>query len=276
MMKKTSEAQSLLQLAWPGLLFCLLLLLVKGAEQSLQVSFYKLGIYPRTFAGLPGIFFSPFIHGDYQHLFSNFFPALLLSFLIFSTLEKQAWSVYLSLFLLSGFWTWCLGRPSYHIGASGFIYGLASFIFFTGLFSKNHRAAALMAFIVIFYEEFIFGIFPTDKQISWEAHLSGFIAGIFIYLFHKKEIIQLFPPKKAKELDYTPPYPYWLYNEPPLVNAKGQVFIPEPIVETTETEENAQQSEAEKDKTSYWGQTTFSATGQKFVYEIRKDSEKNS
>ena len=45
--------------------------------------FGSLGTYPRQFWGLRGIFTSPLIHADMQHLISNSVPIFLLTFTIF-------------------------------------------------------------------------------------------------------------------------------------------------------------------------------------------------
>ena len=88
--------------------------------------------------------------------------------------------------LLSGLLTWIIARPSYHIGASGIVYLLVSFIFFSGIFRKYYRLTALSLIVVFLYGGMVWYIFPTEERISWEGHLSGFLVGfIFSYLYRK-------------------------------------------------------------------------------------------
>jgi membrane associated rhomboid family serine protease len=152
-----------------------------------NLNFNKYGIYPNTFKGLRGIFFSPFIHGDLKHLFNNSIPVGFLLGCMFYFYQKIAVKVIIGGLLISGFMTWLIGRPSYHIGASGLVYLLVSFIFFSGVFRKYYRLIALSLVVVFLYGSLVWYIFPTEERISWEGHLSGFIVGfVFAFMFRKK------------------------------------------------------------------------------------------
>ena len=153
--------------------------LVFWYERKFNVDLLDYGIFPRTISGLKGIVFSPFLHGDVSHLFNNSIPiVVLLSALrffyraVFYRILGYGW-------FLSGMLTWIVGRDSYHIGASGIIYVLASFIFFSGLQSKYYRLVALSFAVILVYGGLIWFVFPDVQQgISWEAHLSGFMVGL--------------------------------------------------------------------------------------------------
>ena len=99
-----------------------------------------------------------------------------------------AWKVLFFGVLFSGLLTWWIGRPSYHIGASGLIYVLVSFIFFKGIFTKYFRLIALSLLIVFLYGSMIWYVFPVKEGISWEGHLSGLITGLLFAVFFKKKI----------------------------------------------------------------------------------------
>ena len=167
--------------------------LIKLIELQFDLSFVKLGVFPQTSNGLKGIFFSPFIHKDLTHLFNNSLPILFLGGLLFSVYRKVALQIFIWLFLISGFWLWIIGRPSFHIGASGMIYALAAFLFVSGIIQKNRRLAAISCIIIFLYGSMIWGILPTKESISWEGHLAGFFSGILVAIFYRKE-----GPKRKK------------------------------------------------------------------------------
>ena len=99
-------------------------------EVRFQVNLNDYGIYPRTFKGLRGVVFSPFLHGSIEHLYNNTLPLAILSGALVYFYRSVSAKVLLTGIIISGLITWIIGRPSYHIGASGLIYVLASFIFF--------------------------------------------------------------------------------------------------------------------------------------------------
>ena len=117
-------------------------------EIRFGLNFNNYGILPRTLKGLRGIIFSPFIHGSAKHLFNNTVPLAVLSAALLYFYKKNAFTVIVFGVLVSGILTWLIGRESYHIGASGLIYVLASFIFFKGIFSKYYRMVALSLVVV--------------------------------------------------------------------------------------------------------------------------------
>lgn len=161
--------------------------IIKCYEFFLNVSFVSFGIYPRNISGLKGLFFSPFIHKDFQHLFNNTIPLLILGSMLWFFYKKIAHKIFFWLFFISGLWTWVIGRASFHIGASGLIYALASFIFISGIIRKNPNLSAVSLIVIFLYGGLFWGIFPLEVAISWEGHLSGFIAGILVAIYYQKE-----------------------------------------------------------------------------------------
>lgn len=178
--------------AYP-LFFVLIIWLVFWFEVRFGYNFSKYGIYPQTYKGFRGVFLSPFIHGSIKHIYHNTIPLFVLSMAVFYFYRHIAWKVILFGILLSGFLTWCIGRPSYHIGASGLIYVLVSFTFFKGVYAKHYRLIALSLLVVFLYGSMIWHVLPIQETISWEGHLSGLITGFLFALFFKKEIAK---PKK--------------------------------------------------------------------------------
>ncbi|WP_343485503.1 rhomboid family intramembrane serine protease [Allomuricauda sp. d1] len=154
-------------------------------ELKLGVNLNDLGVYPRKFSGLKGVLFSPFIHGSVEHLYNNTIPLAVLLASLFYFYRNVALRVFLIGFFLSGLLTWVISRPSYHIGASGIIYVLASFIFFKGIFTKHYRLVALSLTVVFIYGGLLWYILPIKDGISWEGHLSGFITGLLLAVLVK-------------------------------------------------------------------------------------------
>lgn len=156
----------------------------------MQVRFFpsikRMGIYPLELEGLRGIFLSPFIHSNVQHLYNNTIPLFVLSVALFYFYRKISWKVIIYGILLSGLITWIIGRPANHIGASGLIYVLVSFIFFKGVLAKHYRLIALSLLIIFLYGSMIWYVFPVKAGISWEGHLGGLISGLlFAFIFRK-------------------------------------------------------------------------------------------
>jgi membrane associated rhomboid family serine protease len=177
----------LLSLIIPGT-FVFLMWLVKVIEVLFGLDLSNLGIYPLSVKGLPGIIFSPFIHDDFNHLFNNSLPLLLLSVALFYFYSEIALKVFSWTYLLTGVLVWLGGREAWHIGASGLVYGLASFLFFSGIIRRYFRLIALSLLVVFLYGEMVWGLFPgIYKNISWESHMLGFFSGIVLAAWYRKE-----------------------------------------------------------------------------------------
>lgn len=149
-----------------------------------------LGIDPRTFSGLVGVLFAPMIHGSIEHLVSNTFPVLFLGAALYLFYDRIASQVFIHCYFFTNILVWIIGRPYYHIGASGLVYGLAAFLIFFGIFRRNFRSIIISVLVILFYGGIIYGIFPTQSFISWESHLMGFIVGMgSAYGFSKIKIV---------------------------------------------------------------------------------------
>ncbi len=169
--------------------FVIIWIFLQLIEILTPYSLVGFGLIPRSSEGLYGIICSPFIHGSWQHLFSNAVPFLFLTFLLlfFSSSHARSYLNFIGIYLLSGIVLWFIGNSAIHIGASGVIYGLASFLVLNGILSKKTRQIIIAIVVVITYSGLIWGIFPSQKGISWTGHLSGLLAGIFIALLSNKK-----------------------------------------------------------------------------------------
>lgn len=164
----------------PGV-FVFFMWLVKIIEVLFGIDLTRFGIYPLTERGLYGILFSPFIHADFAHLFNNTLPLFFLSVALFYFYSQVAVKVFVWTYILTGFLVWVAGRDAFHIGASGLVYGLASFLFFSGIIRRYFRLIALSLLIVFLYGSMVWGLFPgVYKNVSWESHMLGFFSGVVL------------------------------------------------------------------------------------------------
>lgn len=182
-----AEQKTILKSFIPPLILVVVLWIVKFLEIILQTSFADYGVFPRHTDGLIGIILSPLIHADFEHLTSNSIPLLVLGAALIYFYKELAYRVFVLSWLLSGFWLWIIGRENYHIGASGVLYGLVTFLFFSGVFRKHTGLMALSLLVVFLYGGLVWGIFPLFKIISWESHLCGSLAGILLAFVYRNE-----------------------------------------------------------------------------------------
>ena len=176
----------------PSIVFVAIVWLVFAVSASnvLKFSFSRLGILPRELSGLIGILFSPLIHSSLSHIVSNTLPLLILMWFLFYFYSKIAFQTFFYLWVLSGLFTWIIGRDSYHIGASGLIFALVFFLFFSGIFRRHIPLVAVSMIVAFAYGSTTWSIFPiaeiVDAQVSWEAHLSGAISGFIVAVVFRK------------------------------------------------------------------------------------------
>ncbi len=187
-MKSQEEFKFSYQVLVVPVALVLLLWLVFWFEIRFGYDFTNYGIFPQKLFGLRGVIFSPFIHSGIEHLYHNTIPLFVLTAALFYFYRQMAWKILVLGILLSGFMTWCIGRPAYHIGASGLIYVLVSFLFFKGIFAKHYRLIALSLLVIFLYGGMIWYIMPIKDGVSWEGHLSGLIVGLLFAFIFKKHL----------------------------------------------------------------------------------------
>jgi membrane associated rhomboid family serine protease len=157
------------------------LFLVKGVELVFRLSFGQFGVHPRTEWGLVGIVFSPLLHADLHHLMANAVPLFILLILLFANPEYHPGRTLAVIWIASGLGVWLIGRgDAVHIGASSVIFGLAAFLIVAGFHAKSWSSVLVAIFVFLAFGGIFYGVLPHAGPISWEGHLCGAVAGIWI------------------------------------------------------------------------------------------------
>lgn len=171
---------------------------------NLDLHLFEYGIYPRKAEGVIGIFASPFLHDtdSWSHIINNSPPLFVLLWLLLTTFKNKAFKIVLFIWISSGIWTWIAARPSYHIGVSGVIYGLAFFLFFSGIFRKNTQLMGVSLLVTFLYGSMIWGLFPIDPKVSFEGHVFGALSGIIMAIYMKDKG----PAKDTYNLEVEPDF----------------------------------------------------------------------
>lgn len=146
------------------------------------------GLYPRRVFGLKGIFTAPLAHSGWKHLISNSVPMLAMVTVIWAFFKRVAWQSFLMIYLLTGIAVWLFARSVFHVGASGVVYGLVSFVFWSGVFRRSLKSIVLSLIVIVVYTPMFAGILPNQEGISWESHLIGGIVGILVAWWFKRDL----------------------------------------------------------------------------------------
>lgn len=185
------ESKRLIYAFYFPVIFLMLLWLIGLAKYQLDLDMDIYGVYPRDYTKLYGVLLQPLIHADFKHLWANTIPLFLLLWSLFYFYGEICFKVFFRMWLLSGLLTWVIGRPAYHIGASGLIYGIAFFLFFSGVIRRRRSLMALSAIIAFVYGGIVWSMLPVTEffmpDTSWEGHLSGAISGALMAYWYRKE-----------------------------------------------------------------------------------------
>lgn len=162
------------------LFFIFILYMIKILEIGMDWDFTRLGVYPMAKKGVFGIFAHPLIHGSFKHLFANTIPLLFLSWCLFYFYRDLGALIFFFVWIIGGIITFIIGKPGWHIGASGLIYGLAFFLFFSGIIRKHVPLIAISLLVTFLYGGLIWDMLPffARDSVSWEGHLGGAIGGM--------------------------------------------------------------------------------------------------
>ena len=169
---------------WKSIVIVFGLLSVLWIVQIVQYlglyDFSAYGNWPHHKEGLKGIIFSPFIHGNFEHLISNTLPMLVLLTVLLNAYPEVALFVLIFIHITSGSLVWLLAPDNgVHIGISGIIYGIAAFLIASGIFRKDRTSVSIAILVTLVYGGMVLGFIPKEG-VSWQSHLYGAVSGVFI------------------------------------------------------------------------------------------------
>lgn len=152
---------------------------VEIVDQVLDGRLDAYGIEPRELDGLDGVVFAPFLHGGFDHLIGNTIPFLLLGFAIAVGGIARVAAVTVIVAVIGGLGTWLIAPANtVHIGASGIVFGFASYLIARGAYSRSLGQIVLgIVVLAVWGTTLLQGLVPEDG-ISWQGHLFGAIGGI--------------------------------------------------------------------------------------------------
>lgn len=157
----------------------LLMWVLEVVDTSLDNRLDRYGIEPREVDGLDGVIAAPFLHVGFGHLIANTLPFAAMGLVIaFEGVWRLA-GVTAVVALVSGLGTWLIApADTIHLGASGVVFGYATYLITRGLFNRRAMELAIgLAVAVLWGGALLAGLEP-QQGISWQGHLFGAIGGV--------------------------------------------------------------------------------------------------
>jgi len=173
--------------------FLALIWFIDSMQWGFDLELEPFGIRPRQLDGLPGIVFAPLVHGGFAHLLANTPPLLVLGTAMLFLYPSSALRVLPAVYFGTGVAVWLFARDAVHIGASGLVYGLASYVFVAGLLRRDRRAIAAALLVWFMYGSLAWGVFPAQPGVSWETHLAAAVIGVASAILLRRLDV---PPRK--------------------------------------------------------------------------------
>jgi membrane associated rhomboid family serine protease len=158
--------------------FVVVLWLVQLVNAALGVGPDDLGVRPRDVRGLTGVLFAPLVHAGFGHLVANTAPLLVLGTAMLYLYPDASLRVLPAIYFGPGVAVWLFARGGDHVGASGLVYGLASYVFVAGVIRRDRRAIATSLLVSFLYGALVWGVLPIEPHVSWETHLAAALIGI--------------------------------------------------------------------------------------------------
>jgi membrane associated rhomboid family serine protease len=163
-----------------ALCFVALIWLIDAFNWGLDLELERFGVRPRQWAGVPGILFAPLLHAGFAHLIANSLPLLVLGTAMLHLYPNSALRVLPAVYVGPGVAVWLLAGGGIHVGASGLVYGLVSYIFVAGLIRRDRRAIAASLLVAFMYGTLAWGVLPIKPGVSWQTHLAAALIGVLM------------------------------------------------------------------------------------------------
>lgn len=164
-----------------GFLFALvgLMWVIFAVETVVPPRLFVRGIVPRTSDGIAGIVVAPLFHLNLDHLVANTIPLLVLgAFILLDGLNEFLLVTILSV-LVSGGGTWLFGAPhTYHIGASGVVFGYFGFLVFRSLYNRRLLHFVITIVVGVLYGWSMWMSLLPREGVSWSGHFFGLLGGL--------------------------------------------------------------------------------------------------
>lgn len=204
------DKQKLLDaLLWSSI-FILLFVISFYGSRYMNVSLSNLGVEPRTWQGLFHMPSMLFVHATPEHLWNNVLAFFILTTTLFFFYYEIAIPVFLIMWAFSPIILFVIGRDNVHVGASVLIYAEFAFLFFSGIFRRNLNMKRISMAVGFVYGYTVWYMFPIEQQVSWEGHISGFLCGIMLAWYFRKQG----PPEPVYRHEVEPELsdedPFWL------------------------------------------------------------------
>lgn len=140
------------------------------------------GIIGRDPSSLGGIVAAPFLHADFQHLFANSVPLIILGLLVAWRNPAHFWHITAIVVLIGGLGVWLLGpADAVTIGASGLVFGYLGYLLVAGFLVGRVLDVIVSIGVLLLYGSTLVAALPfgVPAGVSWLAHLTGALAGVF-------------------------------------------------------------------------------------------------
>ncbi len=161
-------------LSWPAAAMVVGTIVAAVAPRAAE----RLGIVPRTGAGLVGVVTSPFIHANAAHLAANLPPFAGLGYLVLKRDPAHFVEIAGTIALASGGLVWLAARKAAHVGMSGVIFGFLGYLVAVAWFTQAAPDLVVGGGVLLFYGGMLAGVAPARGSASWESHLFGLLVGI--------------------------------------------------------------------------------------------------
>jgi len=137
------------------------------------------GIYARNLGRLWGILTAPFIHVSFAHLIANSVPLVFMGLIISLRGAARVALVTAIVIVLGGLGTWLIAPAhSVTVGASGVVFGYATYLLTRGLFNRSVLELLTGALVGVVWGGALLASLVPHYGVSWQGHVAGALGGV--------------------------------------------------------------------------------------------------